>query len=262
MKKILVSMCMAAVVSGLCSCASTRHLAIPADISGEWNIIELNGTVVVPAPGQAFPYIGFDSEQKRLYGNSGCNRMMGSYEYVSEDGALKLGSIAGTRMMCEDMTLEKNVLSVLSRVKKCVWLNDGNLALCASSPNRPLLVLQKREELVLDDLGGRWKVVEADGQPVPQGMEKQPVLELDITKMTLHGNGGCNILNGGIRTEEGVSQSIAFTQLISTMMACPDMEVEGRITKALNDTRSFGRTDEGGVAFYNEAGERVLTLAR
>ncbi len=51
MKKILVSFCMAAVVAGLSSCGSTKNTAVLADIDGEWNIIEINGTAVVPAPG-------------------------------------------------------------------------------------------------------------------------------------------------------------------------------------------------------------------
>lgn len=262
MKKVFVLVCMAAVMASLCSCAVTRRLASPADISGEWNIVEVNGTTVVPAPGQVFPYIGFSQEDSRLYGNSGCNRMMGSYRYSSENGELELGQIGSTRMMCEDMTLEKNVLSVLERVRKCVRLEDGSLALCASSAKYPLLVLQKREPMTLNELGGRWTVAEAGGHTIPTGMEKQPYLEIDVIQKKVHGTGGCNVLNGGFQTEEGQPQSIAFPTVVSTMMACPDLEVEGFVTKALNDTRSFGRTDSGDVAFYDESGAQVLLLVR
>ena len=49
MKKVFVSLCMASVLMGLSSCASTKNAATLSSISGEWNIIEVNGTAVVPA---------------------------------------------------------------------------------------------------------------------------------------------------------------------------------------------------------------------
>lgn len=44
MKKVFVSLCMASVLMGLSSCASTKNAATLSSISGEWNIIEVNGT--------------------------------------------------------------------------------------------------------------------------------------------------------------------------------------------------------------------------
>ena len=72
MKKVFVSLCMASVLMGLSSCASTKNAATLSSINGEWNIIEVNGTAVVPAPGQEFPYIGFDTKAGKVFGNSGC----------------------------------------------------------------------------------------------------------------------------------------------------------------------------------------------
>ena len=42
MKKVFVSLCMASVLMGLSSCASTKNAATLSSISGEWNIIEVN----------------------------------------------------------------------------------------------------------------------------------------------------------------------------------------------------------------------------
>ena len=117
MKKVFVSLCMAATVAGLSSCASTKNAATLSSLSGEWNIIEVNGTAVVPAPGQEFPYIGFDTKTGKVFGNSGCNRMMGSFDVNAKPGTIDLGALASTRMACPDMTLEQNVLSALGQVK-------------------------------------------------------------------------------------------------------------------------------------------------
>ena len=41
MKKVFVSLCMAATLMGLSSCASTKNAATLSSLSGEWNIIEI-----------------------------------------------------------------------------------------------------------------------------------------------------------------------------------------------------------------------------
>ena len=109
MKKMFVSLCMASALMGLSSCGSTRNAATLSSISGEWNIIEVNGAAVVPAPGQEFPFIGFDTKAGKVYGNSGCNRMMGTFDVNAKPGTIDLGAMGSTRMMCPDMAVEQNV---------------------------------------------------------------------------------------------------------------------------------------------------------
>ena len=227
MKKICVYLSMVAVVAAMSSCASTKNLAQVSDLGGEWNIIEINGTAVVPAPGQSFPYVAFETNTGRVYGNSGCNR------------------------------------SALSQVKKYTKLADGQLALCGKSLKRPILVLKPRKpDVSVTDLGGRWKITQAGGEAIPDGMEKQPFLELNVAEKKVHGNAGCNVINGAFVTDENNASAISFPNLISTMMACPDMEVEGRVTKALSEVKTFARLAEGGIGFYNAAGELILVLVK
>ena len=263
MKKICVYLSMVAVVAAMSSCVSTKNLAQVSDLGGEWNIIEINGTAVVPAPGQSFPYVAFETNTGRVYGNSGCNRLMGSFDTNAKPGELTLGQVGSTRMMCPDMTLEKNVLSALSQVKKYTKLVDGQLALCGKSLKRPILVLKPRKpDVSVTDLGGRWKITQAGGEAIPDGMEKQPFLELNVAEKKVHGNAGCNVINGAFVTDENNASAISFPNLISTMMACPDMEVEGRVTKALSEVKTFARLVEGGIGFYNAAGELILVLVK
>lgn len=92
MKKVFVSLCMAATLMGLSSCASTKNAATLSSLSGEWNIIEINGSAVVPAPNQEFPFIGFDTKTGKVYGNSGCNRLMGSFDVNAKPGQIGPGS--------------------------------------------------------------------------------------------------------------------------------------------------------------------------
>ena len=244
MKKVFVSLCMASVLMGLSSCASTKNAATLSSISGEWNIIEVNGTAVVPAPGQEFPYIGFDTKTGKVFGNSGCNRMMGSFDVNAKPGTIDLGALASTRMACPDMTVENNVLSALNKVKKYKKLGKENIALCGAS-NRPIVVLQKKESVSkLSDLEGKWIISEAAGEAIP------------------HGNAGCNLINGAFQVDDENPSAISFPQVISTMMACPDMEVEGRVLKALNSVQSFGKLAGGGIGLYDADNNLVMVLVK
>lgn len=262
MKKVLVSLCMTGVLVALSSCRSSKDVATLSSINGEWNIIEINGAAVVPAPDQEFPFIGFDTSTGKVFGNSGCNRMMGSFDVNAKPGTIDLGGMASTRMACPDMTLENNVLSALGQVKKYKKLGKENIALLGSS-NRPVIVLQKKTSAMkLSDLNGKWMISDAGGQPIPNGMEKQPFLEFNIGEKRIHGNAGCNLINGGFVTDNENATAISFPQLVSTMMACPDMEVEGRVLKALNEVKSFGKLAGGGIGLYDASGTLVMVLVK
>lgn len=262
MKKVFVSFCMAGALIGLSSCGSTKNAAALSSISGEWNIIEINGTAVVPAPRQEFPFIGFDTKDGKVYGNSGCNRLMGAFNVNAKPGTIDLGALGSTRMACPDMTLENNVLSALGQVKKYKKLGKENIALCGSS-NRPIIILQKKEATAdLSDLNGKWMISEAGGEAIPGGMEKQPFIEFNISEKSLHGNAGCNIINGAFQTDGENPTAISFPQVISTMMACPDMAVEGRVLKALNSVQSFGKLAGGGIGLYDADNTLAMVLVK
>ena len=166
-------------------------------------------------------------------------------------------------MMCPDMTVEKNVLAALAQVKKFKKLNDNQLALCGKSLKRPIVVLQQRmPEVNITALEGHWTIVEAMGLAIPEGMEKTPFLEFDTTNRRLHGNAGCNIINGGYETDEANAASISFPQVASTMMACPDMQVEQHVLQALNSVKSFGKLESGNIGFYDAENVLVLVLKK
>ncbi|WP_308760547.1 META domain-containing protein, partial [uncultured Bacteroides sp.] len=167
-----------------------------------------------------------------------------------------------TRMACPDMAVERNVLSALGKVKKYKKLGKENMALCDSS-NRPIVVLQKKESVSkLSDLDGKWIISEAVGEAIPEGMENQPFIEFNIAEKRLHGNAGCNLINGAFQVDDENPSAISFPQVICTMMACPDMEVESRVLKALNSVQSFGKLAGGGIGLYDMDNNLVMVLVK
>lgn len=143
MKKLIMTLCMAALAGIVSSCGSSKNAVSLATIEGEWNIIEINGEAVVPAPGQAFPNITFDTANGRVSGNSGCNRMFGGFDAKGKPGKLELGRMGSTMMMCPDMEVERAVLKALSEVKGYKSLDKGNVALCDGN-KKPVVVLKRK----------------------------------------------------------------------------------------------------------------------
>lgn len=262
MKKVFVSIMVAGAALAMTSCRSSKEAASLSSMNGEWNIIEINGSAVVPAQGQQLPFIGFDTTTGKVYGYSGCNRIMGSVDVNAKAGTIDLGALGSTRMACPDMTMEQNVMSALAQVKSYKKMGKDNMALCNAS-NRPVVVLAKKAaDAKVADLQGEWNITDVNGEAVPTGMEKQPFIAFDVKEQRVHGNAGCNLINGGFKTEENNALSISFPAMASTMMACPDMETEGKIMGALNEVKSFGKLAGGGIGLYDANGTLVLVLTK
>lgn len=261
MRKVLNMECLLALSLAAASCASTKNVATLASIDGEWNIIEINGEVVVPAPGQKFPFIAFDTANGQVYGNSGCNRLTGLFNVNDKPGKIDLAGMGGTMMNCTDMSVERRVLQALAKVKKYKQLNDENMALCGSSKKDVIVLQKKQPEMTLNDLAGKWMITVALGEEVPQGMEAQPFLEFNLMDMKLHGVAGCNIVNANLKVDESNPSYLYFHNLIRTMMSCPDMNVEDRVVRAMRATISFGRVNDG-VGFYDKDGKLVMVIKK
>ncbi len=80
---------------------------------GEWRITEIAGTAV---PADVTVTLSLP-EAGRIAGSSGCNRYTGQIE--SRDGALQVGALAGTRMMCgtAQMQVEGAFLAAIGTAK-------------------------------------------------------------------------------------------------------------------------------------------------
>ena len=144
----------------------------------------------------------------------------------------------------------------LQRYEKRVLSKEENVEKKADA-------LEKKEaDVKLSVLNGEWKIKEVNGEAIPSGMEKQPFIAFDVKKKTIHGNAGCNLINGGFETSTSNAKSISFPGVASTMMACPDMETEGKVLKAINEVKSFDVLSGGGIGLYDANGALVIVLER
>jgi len=84
-----------------------------------------------------------------------------------------------------------------------------------------------------------WKLTEIMGKPVvkTEGMPKEPHMILKAADFRVSANGGCNTMNGAYTLMP--MNRIRFSQMISTMMACPEMEVERQLAEVLGTADSY-----------------------
>jgi len=61
--------------------------------------------------------------------------------------------------------------------------------------------------------------------------KEMPMFELNLTEGTVSGTDGCNRFRGSI---QATADSLTFGNLLSTQMACPNMEISGLIGKTLS----------------------------
>lgn len=76
----------------------------------------------------------------------------------------------------------------------------------------------------------------------------------------IHGNAGCNLINGNFEISASNAKSISFPGVASTRMACPDMETEGKVLKALNKVKSSDVLAGGGIGLYEANSILVIVL--
>lgn len=103
----------------------------------------------------------------------------------------------------------------------------------------------------------KWKLVELNGKPVADKINgKEPFLELQTSDNRYTGSGGCNGLGGTFTLQD--NGRIKFSQGMSTMMACENMEIEQGLNKVLIAADNY--TLKGDTLSLNKA--RMAPLAR
>ncbi len=93
------------------SCATNKSVY---QLSGDWNVVNLNGQAISPA--ENTPFVGFDTNEGRIYGFTGCNRITGTLDAKQfMKGKVDFSQLGSTRMLCHDDKYETAFLEALSK---------------------------------------------------------------------------------------------------------------------------------------------------
>ena len=85
-----------------------------------------------------------------------------------------------------------------------------------------------------------WKLIELSGKKVKQKGKKDFFIQLNSKDGKFHGYAGCNNFNGNYAMPK--SFEISFSNIASTMLACPNMDLESKLMEILAEVDSYNIT--------------------
>lgn len=225
-------------------------------LDGDWAIETVFGKKAV---GETVPFIKFATDEKRIYGNNGCNVMNANYVSNSDAKTIAFENLATTMMLCAGSNLtDTDICQALGMTSSfSIEENESDKILTFyDSDKRVVMTLMHRDFHFLD---GTWAVVAIDGEEVNVPDMK---LALDVDEKHLHGNTGCNIINGELETDMDTPNSISFSKIAMTRMACPDSGWETRMTMALEEAVTAKRAGKDEIELIGSNGQQVMLLKR
>lgn len=117
------------------------------------------------------------------------------------------------------------------------------------------------EKTDVKKLEGKWNIIEVKGKKLL--MEGLPSMDFDMQEGKIHGNAGCNLFNSTIELNADDVSLITINPGATTMMACPDMETEDAILKAMNDVKRVkSGQSEDEMLLIDSNGNVVFVLSK
>lgn len=225
-------------------------------VKGDWAIETVYGKKAV---GEEAPFIKFVPADRRVYGNNGCNVLNAEYIYNPQDSTIRFDHIASTMRMCptEGLT-DYEINTALGATKYYTWRIDGHdyyLNFYDEMGSEVMQLMHQNFEF----LNGTWAVKKINGKPI-NNPEMKMVIDIDEGK--LHGNTGCNIMNGELSIDMEHPNSISFSNILTTRMACPDDSGETALLVALEEVSAARPVSVNEVILFDTRHNPVLTLVR
>ncbi len=168
--------------------------------------------------------VGFTmfADNKRITGYAGCNNFFGTYK-VEPGNRIHFSEIGATKMMCPDSDFNENdFLKILGLADN--YTIRGNRLELKVGGGEPLAVFTSSAIPLNPIVEKHWKLKSLNGKKVKKekNQEKDIFFTLNTKDNNVSGFAGCNTISGNYKLED--DNKIYFSQMISTMMACPDLE--------------------------------------
>ncbi len=234
-----------------------REIAItnPAQqLYGEWDIMTMRKKKVYTME-RAYLYLDFAGGNK-VYGNNGCNTINGTFQLKGNE--IMFSDFISTDRSCHNVTNEKTIMHSLADVRRYTLTTQYNAQYLnlMNAKGNVVLVLKRHN---LDAMNGAWLVKEINSENVS---EQNMRLVIDAVEKTIHGDTGCNIINGIITLDHTKDMAIQFEDLHSSQYECEAIELETSLLLALERTESCKRINQNEMALLDNKGNIVLMLQR
>jgi len=222
---------------------------------GEWDIVMMRNKKKVYTLERAYIYLDFAGGNK-VYGCNGCNTINGTFQLSGNN--LKFNDFITTTESCRNVTSEKSIMHALADTRRFTLQSQYNAQYLnlMNSKGNVILILKRHN---LDALNGAWLIKEIDNKNVS---DKNMRVVIDAVMQTIHGDTGCNIINGIITLDPAKDMAIQFEDLHSAEHDCQDIADETALLLALESTESCKRINEHEMALLDNKGAIVIMLQR
>lgn len=237
-------------------------IAIDKVLYGEWTASTVGELTVT---GDERPYVIFDTTAVnpyivKVYANNGCNTLNGEMAITPGGEMKKTSEFPTTMRYCGNAPYEIGFNMALNTVSsfKIEKIGEDYLLTMLNTNGTPLMTMSKSN---ISFMNGAWAIVKIGNETISE--DKGIQIVVDIPESKIHGNAGCNVVNGKIFIDPDKTNSIQFTNLITTMMYCPNMQLEQAFLVALEQVETAIPENNGETAILKDAGgQAVLTLKR
>ena len=241
------------------SVAQQREENINTDnLEGVWSIVEVNGTKVT-VNGENHPQITLTPAESQIavlkvIVFNGCNYLNGMWN-IKGNVITPAGEFISTLMACNDAPYESEVNKAINNAASYKLTDKSDMEIL-SSDGRTVMKLHKQN---LAFLNGAWKVTAIDGKPITAAVK----IVIDVDEKRVHGNAGCNLLNGEIIVNLDKGNGIEFKNLATSRMTCPDIATEQAFLLALENVDTAARgTDSDHAVLKDNDGKVIISLSR
>ena len=221
---------------------------------GEWDIVMMRKKQVYTME-RAYLYLDFAGGNK-VYGCNGCNTINGKFSQSGND--ISFSDFVSTGESCRNVTSEKTIMHTLAEVRHFTLETQYNAQyLNLMNAKGTVLMVLKRHNL--DAMNGAWLVKEIESENVSQHNMR---MVIDAEMQTIHGDTGCNIINGVITLDPSKDMAIQFEDLQSGEHDCEAIDYETALLLALERTESCKRINQNEMALLDNKGAIVIVLQR
>ena len=227
---------------------------IANELEGEWTMLTVRNKDVNT---RERAYLHFNFKDSTLYGNNGCNVINGTI-IAHEAGKIEFGNIITTMMECHNATSERTVMKALNDVSSYKISEENGIRYLTLMNSKGHSQIRLKSQNI-DFLNGAWTVTSINNESVSYNNIR---LVVDIQEMKIHGNAGCNIINGTLFIDPYKDWGVEFQELISTRKLCPDIHIETALLVALEETQYCKKLGSGEIALLDVDGKQLATLKR
>lgn len=225
-------------------------------LGGKWTIIQVGSTTI--DRDEDMPYIIFEPSTSMIYASNGCNTLNGTYTVKSQN-TISFQNIASTLRACPDVPYETQINAVLSEQPvpfKISEIGSESFFDFLDANGKSIMKMRRGN---LEFLNGQWDVESITGV---SKLDVPASIFFDIAELKLHGNTGCNIVNGDIYLDHRRPNSVDFSNMMTTRMACPYDKQQTAMLVALEETASALNDGTDKVLLLNGEGKILMTLKK